>query len=83
MRDTLARMNMKIREAVRERMNAEGLTQTELARRLGMEPNNLSRMLSGGSGKIPEAWQQLLDALNLEVVAQRREEAGQPLETSA
>ena len=62
-------VNARIREAVRQAIESRQLTPKELARELGMEPQNLSRMLTGNSGRVPENWEKILDALDLELVA--------------
>lgn len=64
-----AGMNEEVREAVKREMERRELSQGELARQLEMERPNLTRLLSGRSGKIPKVWQDVLDALDLELVA--------------
>ena len=39
------------------------------ARAVDMEPPNVSRLLSGASGRVPETWQKILDELGLELIA--------------
>lgn len=60
---------MRVREAVRQAIESRQLTTKELARELGMEPQNLSRLLTGNSGRVPENWEKILDALDLELLA--------------
>lgn len=62
-------MNEEVREAVKREMERREMSQGELARQLEMERPNLTRLLSGRSGKIPKVWQDVLDALDLELVA--------------
>ncbi|MGI8747823.1 MAG: helix-turn-helix domain-containing protein [Deinococcus sp.] len=62
-------VNVRVREAVRQALESRQLSSKELARELGMEPQNLSRMLTGSSGRVPENWEKILDALDLELVA--------------
>jgi len=62
-------MNPKVRETVKEAMTARELSQGELARQLEVDRPSITRLLSGSSGKIPKLWQEVLDALDLELVA--------------
>ena len=62
-------MNQKVREAVKEAMNTRELSQGELARQLEVDRPSITRLLSGTSGKVPKLWQEVLDALDLELVA--------------
>ena len=62
-------MNPKIVETVKAKMQADGVTQTALAERMGIERTNLVRIVNGHIGTVPKRWQQLLDELGLELVA--------------
>ncbi|MDK2014521.1 helix-turn-helix domain-containing protein [Deinococcus sp. 43] len=62
-------MNDQVRQAVRERMKAQGMTQTELGDAVGMAQPNIQRLLAGRVGAVPESWQKVLDALGLELQA--------------
>ena len=62
-------MNSEVREAVKAALGQKGMSQAELARRLGMERGNLNRLLQGKSGQVPEVWQKVLDELGLKLVA--------------
>jgi len=62
-------MNADVRDAVKAVLEQRGLTQAELARRIGMERPNLHRLLSGRSGQVPEAWQKIFDELGLQLIA--------------
>lgn len=62
-------MNEQVRQAVRESMKAQGVTQTDLGERVGMAQPNIQRLLAGRVGAVPESWQKVLDALGLELVA--------------
>ena len=68
-------MNESVRQSVKERMKAQGVTHQELADRTGIERPNVTRLLSGNVGKVPDNWQKVLDALGLELVAVPRKEA--------
>lgn len=67
-------MNEKIVRTVKAKMKAEGVTQDALAKQLGMERTNLVRLVNGHVGSIPRRWQEVLDALGLELVAVPKEE---------
>lgn len=63
------RMNVRIRESVKAHMRAKNLSQEALGELVDMAQPNIARLLSGRSGRIPETWNRILDALELEVVA--------------
>lgn len=69
-------MNEQVRQVVRERMKEQGITHERLAELTGIQRPNVTRLLTGQSGTIPDNWQKVLDALGLKLVAQSRE--GQP-----
>lgn len=50
-------------------MDAKELTQGELSRQMGVDRANITRALNGRSGRIPERWQDILDHLELDLVA--------------
>jgi transcriptional regulator with XRE-family HTH domain len=62
-------MNERVRQVVKAVMQERELTQTRLAEELGMQQPNLTRLLSGRIGSVPENWQRVLDALDLELTA--------------
>ncbi|WP_019587573.1 helix-turn-helix domain-containing protein [Deinococcus apachensis] len=67
-------VNARIRVQIREEMNRQGVTQAELARRLGIKPPSLAQVLSGKRGTMPDSLMDVLDALGLELVAVPRKE---------
>lgn len=67
-------MNDTVRQTVKTTMKERGLTHQELADLTGLERANVTRLLSGTVGKIPENWQRVLDALGLQLVAVPTEE---------
>lgn len=67
-----AGMNDQVRQSVREVMQERGITQTALAEQLGVFRPNLNRVLNGQSGNIPKMWSDVLDVLELDVVAVKR-----------
>ncbi|CAM4038911.1 helix-turn-helix transcriptional regulator [Deinococcus frigens] len=62
-------MNETVRQGVKDTMKAQGLTHQELADLTGIERPNITRLLTGAVGKVPDNWQRVLDALGLELVA--------------
>ena len=63
-------MTDSIREMVRESMNQQGISTYRLAQLTEIEQPNVTRLLKGRSGNIPDSWQKILDALDLELVVQ-------------
>lgn len=68
-------MNEQVRQAVRERMKDQGITQVELGEQIGMAQPNVQRLLSGRVGSVPESWQKVLDALGMELIAVPKQES--------
>lgn len=64
----------EIRAIVREIMYERRMTQTQLAERLGVTPQALSRTLNE-RGKIPGLWKGIFEELGLEVTVKRIEKA--------
>lgn len=62
-------MNDRIRRAVRVSLAERDMTQGDLAQRIGVTPQYMSRIMQGKVGKIPAAWTKVLDELGLELVA--------------
>ncbi|WP_425146166.1 helix-turn-helix domain-containing protein [Deinococcus sp.] len=54
-------------------MKERGVTHEKLAELTGIQRPNVTRLLTGQSGTIPDNWQKVLDALGLELVARERE----------
>jgi plasmid maintenance system antidote protein VapI len=65
-------MNDSIREMVKQTMGANGLSQGDVSRALGIKRPNLTKMLSGRSGVVPENWQRIFDYLGLELVVKEK-----------
>lgn len=63
-------MNDQVRQGVKAVLQARGITQTQLAEITGIERPNITRLLSGSVGKVPDNWQKILDVLDMELVAQ-------------
>ena len=68
-------MNDEIRAAVSARLAEKHMSRSELARSIGKHPNSVTRALNGlkDGGQIPPIWQDILNALNLELTARPRE----------
>ncbi|CAM3836501.1 helix-turn-helix transcriptional regulator [Deinococcus frigens] len=60
-------MNEAIRNAVRDAMKAKGLTQEQMAERIGVHRVHVNRMLTGASSDVPDAWQKMLDEVGLDL----------------
>lgn len=71
-------MTEEIIRATKARMAAIGMSQNQLAKRLGIEPVNLSRMLNGRSGSVPKSWQRVLEELGLELRAVESKDVKEP-----
>ena len=66
----MASMNEEIRTRVRQQIKARGLSQGDVAKALNMERPNITRMLAGRSGQVPENWERLLSFLDLRMTVQ-------------
>jgi hypothetical protein len=62
-------MTEKIRQAVKAKMEADGISQVKLAQLLDMQRPNLVRLINGPEHGMPRRWQEVLDALGLELIA--------------
>ncbi|UQN10336.1 hypothetical protein [Deinococcus sp. QL22] len=65
-------MNDSIRAAIRTEIAKTGQSQAEVARQMGMEPQELSRALQK-QGKIPPVWVKILDHFNLDLTVKAKE----------
>ncbi|WP_235514466.1 helix-turn-helix transcriptional regulator [Deinococcus sp. Leaf326] len=68
-------MNEKVRQSVKNTLKARDLTHQELADMTGIERANVTRLLSGTVGKVPDNWQKVLDALGMELIAVPKQES--------
>lgn len=57
----------KVRQQIEQVRREKNLTHEDLAAMIEIDRPNLTRMLSGTSGKLPGKWQALLDTLGLEL----------------
>jgi transcriptional regulator with XRE-family HTH domain len=66
----------RIREEVRVALVRQRVSQGELADRVGLSRQHVSALLTGHRGKLPEAWERILDGLGLELVVRPKERPG-------
>jgi transcriptional regulator with XRE-family HTH domain len=67
----VSRTNVLIGRQIRERREALGMTQSELARRLGIDPTNLSAIEHGRQGVSADRLVKLAEILECEILAPR------------
>lgn len=65
-------MNDDIKRVVRVRLAELGISQAELARRIGTRPQFLSAAMQGKAAPLPNLWRKVLDELDLDVTATRK-----------
>jgi transcriptional regulator with XRE-family HTH domain len=70
-----------IREAVKRAMRERGITQVELAKRLGIKQPSVADLISGRRGKQPQSLLDMLDALSLELTVKEKEPERMDAET--
>lgn len=69
-------MNDSIRAIVRAEIAKTGLSQAEVARQMGLEPQELNRALRG-RGKIAPVWARILDHFNFDLTVTAKAENDQ------
>ena len=62
--------DQKLRGQISQRMTELKISQSELARRLNISRQSANQILKGERGTIPQSLVDVLDALDLELVAQ-------------
>lgn len=65
-------MNRDIKLAVRNEITRRGITQRQLASDLDMTHQYLAEMLNLDRNNVPKRWQQLFDALDLELIVRSK-----------
>lgn len=65
---TLIGVNDEIREKVRQRLKAEGLSRSALADELGVSHQYVSALLRGEKGGVTQTWERILKRLGLRIV---------------
>lgn len=68
-------MTEHIREEVRVAMIRQRVSQTELAEKTGLSRQHINHLLTGHRGKLPAAWEKLLDSLDLELTIRPKQHA--------
>jgi transcriptional regulator with XRE-family HTH domain len=63
----------RIRKEIENAMRQKGMSQAELARRLGVKAQSIHPILKGARGKQPQSLLDILDALDLELTVQPRD----------
>jgi DNA-binding Xre family transcriptional regulator len=66
-------VNHNVREAVIVQLHRKRMTRRELAQQIGMDETYLSRLINGDREGGREAWEKILDALDLELTAVPKE----------
>ncbi|WP_291431839.1 helix-turn-helix transcriptional regulator [Deinococcus sp.] len=62
-------MTDEIRHLIRERIRQTGLSQADIARQMGLAPQELSRALRE-RGKIPPIWETILNHFHLQLTVE-------------
>lgn len=65
-------MNDDVREQIRRDIQTLGISQAEVARRMGMKPQELNRALRE-RGKLPQVWQTILDFFGYDVALKKKD----------
>lgn len=71
----MSNMTEHIREEVRVAMIRKRVNQTELAEKTGLSRQHINHLLTGHRGKLPDAWEKLLDSLDLELTIRPKQHA--------
>lgn len=66
-------MNTKIRQQIKETLAHKDLTQSALAKLSGVREDYVSKILRGERVSVPQEFEAILDALNLELKVQPKE----------
>lgn len=67
-------MTDEIRAIIRERIAESGLSQAEVARRIGIPPQNLNRALQE-RGMVAPIWTKILDYFDLKIVVMKKSQS--------
>lgn len=70
-----AEVNEDVRAALLAALKDKGISQAELARRIGVPRQNISRAITGSDpqGKVSQIWQKMLAEAGLKIVAVKEE----------
>lgn len=69
--------NARIKDAMRQRMAEQGISQGELARRLGIKQPSVAGVLSHGRARVPQSLIDVLEALDLELTVVPKHSSGE------
>ena len=61
-------MTEEIRKALNEYLELSGTTQRELARAVDKLPQTINKAVTGNSGKLPDLWEDILQAAGMKLV---------------
>ncbi len=67
-------MNNRIRHTIKVELAKRSMTQTDLARALGISKQHVNRALTGDLGKVPPIWERILTELGLDLTVTEKEE---------
>lgn len=67
------KVNLRIRDAMAEAMQKQGITAADLSRRLGKTRSYGYQLTGGGRAKVPDSLVAALDALDLEIVVRPKQ----------
>lgn len=70
-------VNDEVRAALITALNERGISQAELARRIGVPRQNINRAIKGSDpqGKVPPIWERMLKEAGLKLVAVKDSES--------
>ena len=68
-------MNDAIRASVEKELEHRDLSRSEVAIRANLTRQYVTDMLNGRKGGVPESWQRLLDALDLELYVRPKDKS--------
>ena len=72
---TVMTMTDDIRKEIVETLERRGISRYKLAKDLDKDPANVYRLLKeGGSGEVPQSWQEIFDYLGLELFVKSKGE---------
>lgn len=69
-RVNMTTVNERIRQAVRVELARRDTNQAQLAEQVGVSRQYVNNLMRARAGNVPEVWQRILDALDLELVVQ-------------
>jgi DNA-binding phage protein len=67
-------MTNEIRKSVKKQMIEKEINQTELAKKIGKSRQQVNDVLSGRTGHLADTWEEIFNALGLELVVKPKGE---------